>query len=87
MEKFLSKESSCKKADKQFKELILHLPDPIVPARGVANESLLVLSIILAPSPDWATDTCGVGGGGMANLSCSCLESVEAAGTIVGNSK
>ena len=38
------------------------------------------------PSPDGDADNCGVGGGGIANLSCSCLDSVDAAGATVGNS-
>ena len=55
-------------------------------ARGVANESLLVPSLTLVISPDCDTDTWGAGGGGIANLSCSFLDIVDAAGTMVGKS-
>lgn len=63
-----------------------NLPDPIVLARGVVNDCLSALSLSAIPSPDGDADNWGAGGGGIANLSCSCLDSVEAAGATVGNS-
>jgi len=55
-------------------------------AKGAVNDCLSALSPSVMPSPDGDADNCGVGGGGIANLSCSCLDSVDAAGATVGNS-
>lgn len=63
-----------------------NLPDPIVLAKGVVNDCLSGLSLSVMPSPDGDADNWGAGGGGIANLSCSCLDSVDAAGATVGNS-
>ena len=55
-------------------------------AKGAVNDCFSALSLSVMPSPDGDPDNCGVGGGGIANLSCSCLDSVDAAGATVGNS-
>ena len=61
------------------------LPDPIVPASGASTDCLSSLSLSPMPSSDGDADNWGAGGGGIANLSCSCLDSVDAAGATVGN--
>ena len=55
-------------------------------ARGVVNDCLLTLSSSAISSSDGDADNWGAGGGGIANLSCSCLDNVDAAGATVGNS-
>ena len=55
-------------------------------AKGVVTDCLSGLSLSDMPSPDRDADNWGAGGGGIANLSCSCLDSVDAAGATVGNS-
>lgn len=57
-----------------------------MPARGAANEPLSPSTASLVPSADGDADSWGAGGGGIASLSCSCLDSVEAAGATVGSS-
>ena len=54
-------------------------------AKGVSDKPLPASAVTPVPSPDGDTDSWGVGGGGIANLSCSCLDRVEAAGATVGN--
>ena len=60
-------------------------PAPIVLAKGVSRR-LPASAVTSAPSPAPETDTWGAGGGGIANLSCSSLDNVDAAGATVGNS-
>jgi len=55
-------------------------------ANGVVNDCLLALSASAISSSDGDADNWGAGGGGIANLSCSCLDNVDAAGATVGNS-
>ena len=60
-------------------------PAPIVLAKGVSKR-LPASAVTSPPSPAEETDTWGAGGGGIANLSCSSLDNVDAAGATVGNS-
>ena len=60
-------------------------PAPIVLAKGVSTR-LPASAVTSAPSPAEETDVWGAGGGGIANLSCSSLDNVDAAGATVGNS-
>ena len=60
-------------------------PAPIVFAKGVSRR-LPASPVTSAPSPDEEADVWGAGGGGIANLSCSSLDNVDAAGATVGNS-
>ena len=60
-------------------------PAPIVLAKGVSRR-LPASAVTSPPSPPEETDTWGAGGGGIANLSCSSLDNVDAAGATVGKS-
>lgn len=54
--------------------------------KGVVNDCLSGLLLFVMFSFDGDVDNWGVGGGGIVNLFCFCLDSVDVVGVIVGNS-
>lgn len=61
-------------------------PEPTVPANGAAAKAGLSGSEGSdVPSPEGDADTWGAGGGGIASLSFSCFDRVDAAGATVGS--